>query len=56
MSGSLKTKIPCGCGHNRWKTKGDVPCALITEYGCRKCGFIRRVSKKMVVEECDAPV
>jgi len=53
MTGTFKTKlkVPCKCGHNRWKTVGDVPEAMITKYQCRKCGIIRNVTKIQVEEE-----
>ena len=53
MSGTYKTKtkLPCQCGHNRWKTKGDAIDALITEYKCRNCGEIRQVTRKQWLEE-----
>lgn len=53
MSGTFHTinKSPCKCGHNRWKTKGDREEILVTEYQCRKCGFIRQISRKEVYDE-----
>lgn len=53
MSGTLKTKIklPCECGHNRFKTKGDVDYRIITKYQCRKCGFVREISRMQVINE-----
>jgi len=51
MSGTYKTKekLPCECRHNRWKTKGDRSNSMQTEYECRKCGKIRRITRMMIV-------
>ena len=53
MTGTYKTKSvrPCKCGHNRWRTVGDVFDALITKYKCRKCGAIRNVTRVQVFNE-----
>lgn len=38
--------VPCqNCGSNRWKTKHKILIAFFgSEYECRKCGLIRRIS------------
>ena len=53
MSGTYKTRstTPCECGHNRWKTLGDTGIEYSTKYQCRKCGAIRKVTKRDVEEE-----
>lgn len=50
MKFKTKIKRPCGCGANRWKTKGTVPTGDITKYQCRVCGGIRNVTRKEVID------
>ena len=53
MSGTYKTKTkkPCGCGANRWKTVKTIDDGKVSQYGCRKCGGLRNVTKVQAVEE-----
>ncbi len=44
-------KLPCECGHNRWKTKGNRDYAKYTDYECRKCHTIRRITKEQTLNE-----
>jgi hypothetical protein len=46
MSNTIKSKevLPCACGHNRWKTRGNSYTKPVSLYECRKCGQLREVS------------
>lgn len=44
-----KTKSPCLCGHNRWKTKGDVDYKMSSIYECRKCRRTREITRKEAI-------
>lgn len=50
MKYKSKTKRPCSCGANKWKTKRTVLEGDITKYECRFCGSIRNVTRKEVIE------
>lgn len=52
MTARYKTRVkkPCDCGANRWKTVGTVHAGFVSKFQCRRCGAIRNVTMKMVVE------